>query len=158
MLVGATYRANSVHEIMCLQISVHTTAHIAVGVFIGAGCASLTSCRAALRSMSERDFFVAAVFAESEVRISAVAITERLKFVLMPRRCKVFFAANIALCAAQTSLSSAAVHFFFDVAACVLFKFAASALEHMTGCIVIARNGREIVLCVGIAKVAARCA
>lgn len=99
-----------------------------------------------------------AIFAESEVRVSAVAVTERLEFVFMPRRRKIYFAARVALCAAQTSLLAAAVFFFYGVAVFVLFNFAANALKNVASCVVIARNGREVVLCGGIAKVAARCA
>ena len=154
VLVGSTFRANSVHEILRLQISVYTTTHITVGVYIGAGCASLTSCRAALRIVSERDFFVVAIFAESKVRVSAVTITKRLKFIFMSCRGKIYFAANIALCATQACLIATTVFFFYNVAASVFFNFSASTLKHVMSTVNIIRRSCKIMFCIWIIQVA----
>lgn len=65
------------------------------------------------------------------MHVRSVEAAERLEFVFMSCRCKVYFATSVALCAAQTSLLASAVFFFFDFAACILFKFAANALKHV---------------------------
>lgn len=92
------------------------------------------------------------------MRISAVVVFERPELELMPSLGDVFVSANVALCAAQTSLFAAAVFFFYDVAVFVLFNFAANAFFHVVSCVAFIDLICKIVLCVGIAEVAARCA
>ena len=99
VFVGRTLDTYASHEIMRFEIAVFATADVAV-IHIIALCALLTGRRAAFRRMSQIGVFISAIFAESEVRISTVVVSERSEFVLMPRRGKIFRSAHVALCAA----------------------------------------------------------
>ena len=76
----------------------------------------------------------------------------------MPCLCDIFVSAILAFCAVQTSLRAAAVLFFYDVAAFVLFNFAARAFFHVISCVAFIDLICKIVLCVGVSKIAALCA